>query len=177
MKNSQPDAIALLKADHEKVKKLFKQFKTASEADDDEKKAGIVEEITEALEAHATVEEEIFYPAVKKARSENTKDIVREAYEEHTQIKALLAALEEIEPDDESYDAKMKVLREDVEHHVQEEEGEMFPDATKFIRKDGLQALGEQMAERKADLMREEAEEEDSPKRSAEKKQAGRATK
>jgi hemerythrin superfamily protein len=178
MKNSAPDAIELLKEDHEMVKKLFKQFKTASDADDDEKKAGIVEEITEALEAHATVEEEIFYPAVKKARSENTKDIVREAYEEHTQIKALLAALAEIEPDDESYDAKMKVLQEDVEHHVEEEEGEMFPDARKFIRKDGLQALGQQMAERKADLMPEEPEEEeDSPKRSAGKKQADRAAK
>jgi hemerythrin superfamily protein len=169
MKNSPPDAIELLKEDHAMVKKLFKQFKTASNADDDEKKTGIVEEITQALEAHATVEEEIFYPAVKKARSENTKDIVREAYEEHTQIKALLAALAEIAPNDETYDAKMKVLQEDVEHHVEEEEGEMFPDARKFIRKDGLQALGEQMAERKADLMPEEAEEEDS-KRTAEKK-------
>jgi hemerythrin superfamily protein len=177
MKNSPPDAIELLKEDHEMVKKLFKQFKTASTAEDNEKKAGIVEEITEALEAHATVEEEIFYPAVKKVRSENTKDIVREAYEEHTQIKALLAALAEIEPDDESYDAKMKVLQEDVEHHVEEEEGEMFPDARKFIRKDGLQALGEQMAERKAELMPEEPEEEDSPKRSAEKKQADRSAK
>jgi hemerythrin superfamily protein len=167
MKNSAPDAIELLKEDHETVKKLFKQFKTASNAEDDEKKAGIVEEITEALEAHAAVEEEIFYPAVKKARSENTKDIVREAYEEHTQIKALLAALSEIEPDDESYDAKMKVLQEDVEHHVEEEEGEMFPDARKFIRKDGLQSLGEQMAERKAELMPNQSAEEESPKRGA----------
>jgi hemerythrin superfamily protein len=81
------------------------------------------------LTSHATVEEEIFYPAVKKARSENTKDLVREAYEEHTQVKALPAALAEVEPGEESYDAKMKVLQEDVEHHVEEEEGDMFPDA------------------------------------------------
>ena len=97
---------------------------------------------------------------MKKARSENTKDEVGEAYEEHQQIKILLAALSELNPDDESYDAKVKVLRDDVEHHVKEEEGEMFPDARKFLGKEKLQSLGEAMAAMKAELMPEETDEE-----------------
>ena len=157
-KNNTPDATELLQQDHETVKELFADFEAASENDDE--KAEIVEEITAALEAHATVEEKIFYPAVKKARSENTKDEVREAYEEHQQIKILLAALSELNPDDESYDAKVKVLRDDVEHHVKEEEGEMFPDARKFLGKEKLQSLGEAMAAMKAELMPEETDEE-----------------
>src|SRR5438045_4171322 len=105
MKNSKSDAIAILKDDHEKVSKLFGQFKSADNANDDRKKSAIVEEITAALKAHASVEEEIFYPAVKKARAEETKDEVREAYEEHQQIKALLAALSKTAPDDETFDS------------------------------------------------------------------------
>jgi hypothetical protein len=102
----QEDAFTILKNDHETVTKLFKQFKSVSKANNTAKKSGIVEKITAALEAHAAVEEEIFYPVVKKARAEKTKDEVREAYEEHKQIKALLAALSETYPDDESFDAK-----------------------------------------------------------------------
>jgi hemerythrin-like domain-containing protein len=89
---------------------------------------------------------------VKKARSENTKDVVREGYEAHAQIKALLAALGEIDPNDETYDAKMKVLQEDVEHHVEEEEGEMFPDAKKFLKEEALESLGDEITECKAEL-------------------------
>jgi iron-sulfur cluster repair protein YtfE (RIC family) len=91
-------------------------------------------QIKGALEVHAAIEEEIFYPAVKKARSEEVKGEVRKAYEEHKQVKALLAAIAEISPYDESYSAKIKVLKEDVEHHVKEEEGEMFPDARRYLR-------------------------------------------
>ena len=122
------DALSLLKGDHDDVKKLFKEI----EAEEDQE--AIFNQIKEALEVHATIEEEIFYPAVKKARSEEVKDEVREAYEEHKQVKALLAAIAEISPDDESYSAKIKVLKEDIEHHVKEEEGEMFPDARKYLR-------------------------------------------
>lgn len=146
------DAIALLKEDHETVKKLFAEFKSVSHSDEESKKEQIVEEIIEALDLHATVEEEIFYPAVKKARSEQTKDEVREAYEEHKQIKALLAALNDATPNDETYDSKVKVLQEDVEHHVEEEEGEMFPDAKKFLGAEKLQSLGEQIARRKEEV-------------------------
>ena len=139
------DAISLLKSDHDEVKKLFKEI----EAEVDQE--AIFDQIKGALEAHATIEEEIFYPAVKKARSEEVKGEVREAYEEHKQVKALLAAIAEISPDDESYSAKIKVLKEDVEHHVKEEEGEMFPDARKYLR-GKLEDLGAQMQARKDEL-------------------------
>src|ERR1700688_4514593 len=139
------NAISLLESDHEEVKKLFKEI----EAEEDQE--AIFDQIKGALEVHATIEEEIFYPAVKKARSEKVKDEVREAYEEHKQVKALLAALAEISPDDESYSAKIKVLKEDVEHHVKEEEGEMFPDARKYLR-GKLEDLGAQMQARKDEL-------------------------
>ena len=139
------DAISLLKSDHEDVKKLFKEL----EAEEDHE--AIFDQIKGALEVHATIEEEIFYPAVKKARSEEVKDEVREAYEEHKQVKALLAAIAEIAPDDEPYSAKIKVLKEDVEHHVEEEEGEMFPDARKYLH-GKLEDLGAQMQARKDEL-------------------------
>ena len=129
------NAISLRESDHEEVKKLFKEI----EAKEDQE--AIFDQIKGALEVHATIEEEIFYPAVKKARSEEVKHEVREAYQEHRQVKALLAAIAEISPDDESYSAKIKVLKEDVEHHVDKEEGEMFPDARKYLR-DKLEDLG-----------------------------------
>jgi iron-sulfur cluster repair protein YtfE (RIC family) len=101
---------------------------------------------------HATIEEEIFYPAVKKARSEHVKDEVREGYEEHRQIKSLLAQISNITPADETYDMKLKVLKEDVEHHVKDEEGEMFPDAKKFLDESRLVELGTQLEARKQQL-------------------------
>ena len=119
---------------------------------DDEKKQSIFDQIKDALTVHATIEEEIFYPAVKKAREEHVKDEVREAYEEHQQIKNLLAQIASIAPDDESWDMKIKVLKEDVEHHVKEEEGEMFPDARKFLGENRLIALGAELQARKQDL-------------------------
>src|SRR6202790_1840905 len=115
------DAVALLKQDHTAVKKLFAQEEKVG----GQKKAGLFEEIKPALEVHAPAEEEILYPAVKKARSENVKDEVREAYEEHKQIKSLLAQIAGITSADATYDMKIKVLKEDVEHHIKEEEGEM----------------------------------------------------
>src|SRR3984893_2440186 len=142
------DAIALLKQDHTAVKKLFAQEEKVG----GQKKAGLFEEIKAALEVHATVEEEIFYPAVKKARSENVKDEVREAYEEHKQIKSLLAQIAGIAPANEHWDATIKVLKEDVEHHVKEEEGEMFPDAKKFLGETRLTELGAELEARKQQL-------------------------
>src|ERR1700733_15103847 len=100
------DSIALLKADHAAVKKLFAQEEKSK---DDDKKQDIFYQIKDALTVHATIEEEIFYPAVKKARSEHVKDEVREGYEEHAQVKALLAKVAGIAPDDESWDMKVKV--------------------------------------------------------------------
>ena len=142
------DAITLLKADHAAVKKLFAQEEKSAKHDG-QNKQDTFNQIKAALTVHATVEEEIFYPAVKKARSENVKDEVREAYEEHKQIKTLLAEISGITPADETWDMKVKVLKEDVEHHVKEEEGEMFPDARKFLGEGKLVELGAQLEARK----------------------------
>ena len=141
------DAIALLKTDHSTIKKLFTQEEKLAKHDghqkyDGQEKREIFSQIKAALEVHATIEEEIFYPAVKEARSEHVKDEVREGYEEHTQIKSLLAQISSITPADETYDMKIKVLKEDVEHHVKDEEGEMFPDARKFLGEKRLAGAG-----------------------------------
>jgi hemerythrin superfamily protein len=148
---AKPDAIALLKADHATVKKMFEKEEKLT-TQDGEKKQEILNQINAALQVHATIEEEIFYPAVKKPRSENVKDEVREAYEEHKQIKSLLAQISRITPSDETYDMKIKVLKEEVEHHVKDEEGEMFPDAKKFLGESRLIELGAQLEARKQQL-------------------------
>jgi iron-sulfur cluster repair protein YtfE (RIC family) len=145
------DAIALLKTDHATVKKMFEKEGKLTKKDS-EKKASLFNQIKAALEVHAAIEEEIFYPAVKKARSEHVKDEVREAYEEHKQIKSLLAQVSSITPADETYDMKIKVLKEDVEHHVREEEREMFPDAKRFLGESRLVELGAQLEARKQAL-------------------------
>jgi hemerythrin superfamily protein len=141
------DAITLLKADHAAVKKLFGQEHKTTK--DDGKKQDIFNQIRDALTVHAAIEEGIFYPAVKKARSEHMKDEVREGYEEHTQIKALLAKISTITPAEETWDMKVKVLKEDVEHHVKDEESEMFPDARKFLGEKRLMELGTELDARK----------------------------
>jgi iron-sulfur cluster repair protein YtfE (RIC family) len=145
------NAIALLKTDHAAVKGLFEKAGKLKKQDG-EKKASLFNQIKAALEVHATIEEEIFYPAVKKARSENVKDEVREAYEEHKQIKSLLAQISSITSADETYDMKIKVLKEDVEHHIKEKEGEMFPDAKKFLGEHRLIELGAKLESRKEQL-------------------------
>jgi hypothetical protein len=145
------DAIGLLKADHAAVKKLFAQEEKLEQRER-EKKVDLFKEINTALEVHATLEEEIFYPAVKRARSEHVKDEVREAYEEHQQIKRLLEQISSITPDDESYDMKIKVLKEDVEHHVEDEESEMSPDARKFLGERRVVELGTELETRKQQL-------------------------
>ena len=149
--SKEEDAIGLLKADHAAVKKLFEQEEKISKRDG-EKKVEVFNQINAALEVHATIEEEIFYPAVKKARSEHVKNEVREGYEEHKQIKTLLAQIASITPADESYDMKIKVLKEDVEHHVKDEEGEMFPDAKQFLGERRLVELGDDFQARKQQL-------------------------
>ena len=145
------DAITLLKADHVAVKKLFESEKKLTKADG-KKKEAIFNQIKAALTVHATIEEEIFYPAVKAARAENVKDEVREAYEEHKRIKTLLSQIAGITSADETYDMKIKVLMEDVLHHVKEEETEMFPDAKKFLGEKRLKELGAQLEARKKQL-------------------------
>jgi len=155
------DAITLLTADHAKVKKLFKEYADLKEEGGSaEEKSALVTRICNELKIHTEIEEEIFYPAVRKAIDDS--DLMDEALVEHAGAKELIAQLEEMSPDDELYDAKVTVLGEQIQHHVKEEEGEMFPKAKK-AKIDG-EALGVQMTERKAELMAETESDEETPK-------------
>jgi hemerythrin superfamily protein len=143
----QQDAIALLKADHRTVEELFAKFEKAS---GEGRKQAIAEEICLDLSVHAQIEEEIFYPACEGKVDE---DLLKESYVEHDGAKVLIAEIMAGGPDDEFYDAKVKVLSEEIEHHVEEEEKRLeglFAQA----RKAGLDmdALGEQLAARKSEL-------------------------
>jgi hemerythrin superfamily protein len=142
------DAIALLIADHREVSEMFQQFEELGDRAKASKKK-LVDKITTALKLHTQIEEEIFYPAVREA-SDELEDKVDEAVVEHASAKDLIAQLDEMDPDEELYDAKVKVLSEQIEHHVEEEEKDMFPK----VKKMGLDlaALGQEMAARKDEL-------------------------
>ena len=149
---SDNEAIAQLTEDHARVKKMFKQYdKLAQSESDESERQQLASMICAELTAHATAEEEIFYPAVRGVLDE--VDLMDEAEVEHATAKDLIAQIQEASPDDELFDAKVKVLGEYINHHVQEEEGEMFPK----VRKAKLDtvALGEQIAARKAEIMGE----------------------
>jgi len=145
------DAIALLKADHKDVKTMVQQFNSSRS---DSKKAQLAQQICAALEVHAEIEEELFYPPAREALKKNG-DLIDEAEVEHTSVKELIAKIKGGSPSDDLWEAQVKVLGEYVNHHVKEEEGEIFPKVKK-TRLD-LQALGEQLAQRKAELQGGEA--------------------
>jgi hemerythrin superfamily protein len=146
------DAIDLLIADHKKVKRLFADFdKLKQEEGDDEDKAAIVNQICNELSIHTQLEEEIFYPAVRKAIDDS--DLMDEALVEHAGAKDLIAQLKSASPDDDLFDAKVIVLGEQINHHVKEEEATMFPEAKKA--KVDTQALGATMLKLKIALMDE----------------------
>ncbi len=157
------DAITLLTADHKAVTALFKQFEEAKESEDDETCAALVQQICSELTVHATVEEEVFYPAVQAAIDDD--DLMDEAEVEHAGAKDLIAQLEEMEPGDPLYAAKVTVLSEYIKHHVGEEEGDMFKKARKAEKEDGLDlaALGVAIQERKQALQAEMEMDEDAP--------------
>ncbi len=137
------NAIELLKTQHEEAKGLFDQI----EAAEDEDKEELFEQLADALAVHATIEEKHFYPATRNAR---TEELLQEAVEEHLSVKRLIADLLDMSPEDAQFDAKVTVLREQVEHHVEEEEGELFPRVKKMFKEDELEDLGmvmEDMAE------------------------------
>jgi hemerythrin superfamily protein len=147
------DATALLARDHAEVKKLFKQYEKLADAEaEGEERQALAERICAMLTVHATIEEEIFYPAAREADVED--DLLDEAEVEHASAKELIAQIQGMEPDDDLYDAKVTVLGEYVEHHVQEEEGEMFPKCRRA--KMDLAGLAASLAERKAELMAEQ---------------------
>ncbi len=146
-------AIDLLESQHREVAKLFKQIEKTSSG---EEKIRLFEEIADKLAIHAAIEEHHFYPAVKAKR---TEDILLEAVEEHLVIKRSLADLLQLEVGDEHFDAKITVLKEEVEHHVGEEEKDLFPKVKKILSKQELDALEQEMV-----AEQEELEEEGNPR-------------
>ncbi len=150
------DAIAVLKADHDAVKELFAEYRALGDGAVKTKQR-TAETICQELTVHAAIEEEIFYPRVRQAGKE-VKDEVLEGVEEHALIKQLVSAIQALTPEDETFDAKMDVLMENVEHHVTEEETEMFPSVRKAIPAAELTEMGEQLTaakeEHKAALSR-----------------------
>jgi hemerythrin superfamily protein len=144
----QQDAIALLKADHRQVEEWFEQFQSTRS---DDRKQRLAQQCCQALKVHTQIEEEIFYPAFLEATEE--EGIHHEAEVEHNGAKRLIAEIEASGPDDDYYDAKVKVLSEMIKHHVNEEEKRdgMFAKARRSEM--DLEALGERLATRKAELM------------------------
>ena len=143
-----PNAIELLREDHQKVKDLFQHFEGMESGD----KKEIVATTLHELAIHTTVEEEIFYPAARKALQETDEetDLIDEAWEEHHVVKLLAAELKKMRASDERYDAKFTVLAESVKHHIEEEEGELFPKLEGHLD----QKLGEKMIARKEKLQK-----------------------
>ncbi len=151
-----PNVITLLKKDHRKVKELFEQFEGLGDRAFKAKKK-IADQICEELTIHATVEEEIFYPALEALRSKETSKMNAEAHQEHALVKLLVSEIKAMEAGDVIFDAKVKVLKDLVTHHVKEEENEIFPECKDEMSEEQLQSLGEQTAARKEELMSGEA--------------------
>jgi len=136
------DAFELLKKDHEKVSGIFEKLDSTTERGVKTREE-LFTQLKLELDVHTQIEEQIFYPAIKEAQE--THDITLEAYEEHAVVKQLLAELEQLPKDDETWGAKLTVLKENVEHHVEEEEDEMFPAAKQVLSSEQIAALGQRM--------------------------------
>lgn len=135
MRNDTTNVLDLLAAQHKEVDQLIEKIEKGK-GDKDE----LFGELANKLAAHATIEEKIFYPTVMK---DDTEDMLHEAVEEHLSVKRLLADMLELDSDDEQFDAKLSVLKEQLEHHAhEEEEGELFPKVRKAFSADELAAMG-----------------------------------
>lgn len=149
------NAIDLLKEDHERVRHLMGQLgETTSRAA--KTRTDLLEKIARELQVHTRIEEEIFYPAFRKAGDSEHDEMYFEAKEEHRAVDSLvLPDLQKTDVQSDSFTGRFKVLKELVEHHIEEEEEEMFPEANKSLDDEMLLELGERMAERKKELMKE----------------------
>jgi hemerythrin superfamily protein len=139
------NAIELLKADHDTVDALFQKVKASPDGDHKD----LFEQIKAELDVHTHIEETIFYPKLKADGDEELKKITLEGVEEHRQAKMFLKELAALSDDSEKFDPKLKVLMEDISHHVQEEEGQMFPMVQEQFDEDTLQMLGDEMEKEK----------------------------
>jgi len=142
----------MLKTDHDKVKELLSDLESTTERGVKTREE-LFATIKGELTVHETIEEEIFYPALKQ--HPKAKDIVLEAYEEHHVVDNVMAELEGLDVSDETWGAKAKVMKENIEHHIEEEEGEMFKQARQVFDRQELEDLGAQMAERKTSAQQE----------------------
>jgi hemerythrin-like domain-containing protein len=146
------DALALIKDDHEKMRKLLEELESTTERGVKTREE-LFSTIKGELTIHEIIEEEIFYPALRE--HPKAKDIVLEAYEEHHVVDTVMAELEGLPVDDEKWGAKAKVMKENVEHHMEEEEGEMFTKARSIFDREELEELGERMQTRKTEAQKE----------------------
>jgi hemerythrin-like domain-containing protein len=145
------DAIALLKQDHKNVRQLLKKLESAEEGDD---RLELFSEIENELKAHTQIEEEIFYPAFHQAaEGEKDEHLYYEAVEEHHVVDMVLPEMKDTDESSDEFAAKAKVLKDLVEHHIEEEEGQMFPKARKLLDTRELKDLGQQLEQRKQELM------------------------
>ena len=145
------NAIDLLIADHNRVRGLFKRFSEAKEAEDESTMGELAGKIFEELEVHTTIEEEVFYPAVRDTNKEISQ-LIEEGLQEHHVVKVLMEEIAQVDPVGEEWVAKMSVLIENVEHHAKEEETDMFPPLRSACGSDRLGSLGDDLEERKAAL-------------------------
>jgi hemerythrin superfamily protein len=141
------NAIALLKHQHREVEALFKQLHKAKTG---APRRNIFEKIADALAVHATIEEKRFYPAVKE---KTTEEILLESVEEHLAIKRVIADLLPLNADDETFAAKIKVLEDEISHHVEEEEEMLFPRVERMFDDEALESLGDAMEDTQAELL------------------------
>jgi hemerythrin-like domain-containing protein len=144
------DALSLLKEDHDKVKKMLAELDSTTERGVKTREQ-LFTKVKQELEVHEAIEEEIFYPALKE--HPRAKELVLEAYEEHHVVDMVMAEIQGVAFDDERWGAKLTVMKENVEHHIEEEESEMFKQARQVFERDELEDLGERMETRKQALM------------------------
>jgi hemerythrin-like domain-containing protein len=165
------DAFNLLKTDHRKVEDLFSQLESAS----GQAKMRVFEQIKTELELHTHIEETIFYPALEEPKQ--THELTLEAYEEHDVVKKLLQELSRAKSPTEEWEAQAKVLQENVEHHVEEEENELFKKAKAVLSRDEIETLGEQMENEKERQQRTGSKAASAKKSASKSQSASRAPK
>lgn len=147
------DAITLLKRDHDKVKGILDELEPTTERAV-KTRTELFATLKSELTVHEIIEEEIFYPTLKQ--HPKARDIVLEGYEEHGVVDTIMGELEAVSVEDETWGAKAKVMIENIRHHIEEEEGEMFTKARQVFDRDELEQLGRAMETRKAEAMREQ---------------------
>jgi len=145
------DAVTLLKDDHDTLKKILNDLDSTTERGVKTREE-LFTRVRRELEVHEAIEEEIFYPALKE--HPKAKDLVLEAYEEHNVVDMVMAEIQDTPYDDEAWGAKLTVMKENIEHHIEEEEGEMFPQAREVFARSELQELGDRMQARKDELLK-----------------------